>query len=60
VGVDAARVLRKIEPRNISSFGVRRYHEALRVEDDPPCYQTAMDGLGCAGTNNGYWTASLW
>jgi len=60
VGDDTARVLRNIEPRNLSSLGVRRYYEPLRVEDDPPCLSTAADGTGCAGKNNGYWTASFW
>lgn len=60
VGDDAARVLRRIEPRNLSALGVRRYHEPLRVEDDPPCMESSADGLGCLGRNDGYWTASLW
>jgi hypothetical protein len=60
VGNDTARVLRNIDPRNLSALGVRRYYEPLRVADDPPCLSTSANRLGCAGTNNGYWTASFW
>jgi len=61
VGYDTARKLRGINPRGHASLGLRRYHQALRIMDDPVCFETDDSGLGgCRERHDAYWTASLW
>jgi len=60
IGYDTALKLRAIDPRNYESLALRRYNKSLRVEDDPPCFETDAGGLGCLDKHDGYWTASLW
>ncbi len=60
IGYDTVLKLRGIDPRGHASLGLRRYNEALRIEDDPVCLQTDASGPGCGGKRDGYWSASLW
>ena len=61
VGYDTARKLRGVNPRGHASLGLRRYNHALRIMDDPVCFETDDSGLGgCREKQDAYWTASLW